>query len=62
VRIDTVSRLKPLTPPLKVYSFTPAVIEVGLRLARDELSVGIGLNSGAVVAGNVGGAGRLESW
>ena len=26
----------------------------------DRLSVGIGLNSGAVVAGNVGGAGRLE--
>ncbi|MFN2588816.1 MAG: adenylate/guanylate cyclase domain-containing protein [Actinomycetota bacterium] len=26
----------------------------------DELSVGIGLNSGTVVAGNVGGAGRLE--
>ncbi|MGZ5359050.1 MAG: adenylate/guanylate cyclase domain-containing protein [Solirubrobacterales bacterium] len=26
----------------------------------DELRVGIGLNSGAVVAGNVGGAGRLE--
>jgi adenylate cyclase len=25
-----------------------------------ELSVGIGLNSGTVVAGNVGGAGRLE--
>jgi adenylate cyclase len=27
---------------------------------RDELSIGIGLNSGRVVAGNVGGAGRLE--
>jgi adenylate cyclase len=26
----------------------------------DELSVGVGLNSGPVVAGNVGGAGRLE--
>ena len=26
----------------------------------DELGVGIGLNSGTVVAGNVGGAGRLE--
>jgi adenylate cyclase len=27
---------------------------------RGELSIGIGLNSGSVVAGNVGGAGRLE--
>jgi adenylate cyclase len=27
---------------------------------EDELSVGVGLNSGPVVAGNVGGAGRLE--
>jgi adenylate cyclase len=27
---------------------------------REELSVGIGLNSGSVVAGNVGGGGRLE--
>jgi adenylate cyclase len=27
---------------------------------KDELSVGVGLNSGLVVAGNVGGAGRLE--
>src|SRR5205085_9224377 len=26
----------------------------------DDLGVGIGLNSGTVVAGNVGGAGRLE--
>jgi class 3 adenylate cyclase len=26
----------------------------------DELEIGIGLNSGTVVAGNVGGAGRLE--
>jgi len=26
----------------------------------DQLSIGVGLNSGAVVAGNVGGAGRLE--
>ena len=26
----------------------------------DELSIGVGLNSGVVVAGNVGGAGRLE--
>jgi adenylate cyclase len=28
--------------------------------ARHELQIGIGLNSGSVVAGNVGGAGRLE--
>ena len=27
---------------------------------RGELSIGVGLNSGSVVAGNVGGAGRLE--
>jgi adenylate cyclase len=27
---------------------------------RGELAVGVGLNSGPVVAGNVGGAGRLE--
>jgi adenylate cyclase len=31
-----------------------------LREFEDELSIGIGLNSGLVVAGNVGGAGRLE--
>jgi adenylate cyclase len=27
---------------------------------EDRLSIGVGLNSGLVVAGNVGGAGRLE--
>src|SRR4029079_12477808 len=26
----------------------------------DQLSIGVGLNSGSVVAGNVGGAGRFE--
>jgi adenylate cyclase len=30
------------------------------RAVRDELPIGIGLNSGTVIAGNVGGAGRLE--
>jgi adenylate cyclase len=30
------------------------------RAANYELPIGIGLNSGAVIAGNVGGAGRLE--
>jgi adenylate cyclase len=30
------------------------------RAATDELPIGIGLNSGMVIAGNVGGAGRLE--
>ncbi len=40
-----------------------AALEIVAVLARegvDELPVGIGLNSGPVVAGNVGGAGRLE--
>jgi adenylate cyclase len=36
-------------------------IEAGIREEfAGELSIGIGLNSGLVVAGNVGGAGRLE--
>jgi adenylate cyclase len=35
-------------------------IEGELRSHGDGLEVGIGLNSGSVVAGNVGGAGRLE--
>jgi adenylate cyclase len=35
-------------------------IERKLRSGDSELAVGIGLNSGSVVAGNVGGAGRLE--
>jgi adenylate cyclase len=35
-------------------------IDRKLRSGDSELAVGIGLNSGPVVAGNVGGAGRLE--
>jgi adenylate cyclase len=30
------------------------------RAVQDELPIGIGLNSGSVIAGNLGGAGRLE--
>jgi adenylate cyclase len=30
------------------------------RAVQDELPIGIGLNSGSVIAGNVGGSGRLE--
>lgn len=40
-----------------------AALEIAAAVAeefKDELSVGVGLNSGPVVAGNVGGAGRLE--
>jgi adenylate cyclase len=38
-----------------------AACEIAGRLeSRHGLSIGIGLNSGTVVAGNVGGAGRLE--
>ncbi len=40
-----------------------AAIEIAKKLRKDdsqELEVGIGLNSGTVVAGNVGGGGRLE--
>ena len=40
-----------------------AALEIERAVAEefgDELSIGIGLNSGSVVAGNVGGAGRLE--
>ncbi len=35
-------------------------IERAVRSSESELDVGIGVNSGTVVAGNVGGAGRLE--
>lgn len=35
-------------------------IEHKLQAEEDTLEVGIGLNSGTVVAGNIGGAGRLE--
>jgi adenylate cyclase len=39
-----------------------AACEIAGRVADDfdELRIGVGLNSGSVVAGNVGGAGRLE--
>jgi class 3 adenylate cyclase len=40
-----------------------AALEIVARVKRDldgELDIGIGVNSGSVVAGNVGGAGRLE--
>jgi adenylate cyclase len=40
-----------------------AAIEISSAVANefgDELSMGIGLNSGTVIAGNVGGGGRLE--
>jgi adenylate cyclase len=40
-----------------------AALEVAAAAGRelgDELEIGVGLNSGTVVAGNVGGAGRLE--
>jgi adenylate cyclase len=39
-----------------------AALEIAQAVGElgDELSVGVGLNSGPVVAGNVGGAGRLE--
>jgi adenylate cyclase len=42
---------------------TKAAIEIQEHVRRDlgdELEIGIGVNSGSVVAGNVGGAGRLE--
>jgi adenylate cyclase len=40
-----------------------AALEIAAAVEEEfgsELSVGVGLNSGSVVAGNVGGAGRLE--
>lgn len=37
-----------------------AIADTVDRSFKDQLSLGIGLNSGRVVAGNVGGAGRLE--
>ena len=37
-----------------------SIADAVAREFGDELSIGVGLNSGRVVAGNVGGAGRLE--
>jgi adenylate cyclase len=37
-----------------------AALEIAQPAEKDDLVVGIGLNSGPVVAGNIGGAGRLE--
>jgi adenylate cyclase len=36
------------------------IVEGVRRDLDEELEIGVGLNSGSVVAGNVGGAGRLE--
>src|SRR5205085_3643465 len=53
--------------PRRRADHADAALTAALRIAaavedefRGELSVGIGLNSGPVVAGNIGGAGRLE--
>jgi adenylate cyclase len=37
-----------------------AALEIARAVNDSELKIGIGLNSGPVVAGNIGGAGRLE--
>jgi adenylate cyclase len=37
-----------------------AALQIAEKVADQKLGIGIGLNSGTVVAGNVGGAGRLE--
>jgi adenylate cyclase len=37
-----------------------AALEIARAVGDSELKIGIGLNSGPVVAGNIGGAGRLE--
>jgi len=37
-----------------------AALEIARAVEPEELKIGIGLNSGPVVAGNIGGAGRLE--
>ena len=37
-----------------------AAVEIARAVEGDPLAVGIGLNSGTVIAGNVGGGGRLE--
>jgi adenylate cyclase len=53
--------------PRRQVDHADQALAAGLEIAAavdeefgEELSVGIGLNSGTVVAGNVGGAGRLE--
>jgi adenylate cyclase len=53
--------------PRRQADHADQALAAGLEIAAavsdefgDELSVGVGLNSGQVVAGNVGGAGRLE--
>ncbi len=53
--------------PTKLDDHADRAVEAAVETARavreefgDDLEVGVGLNSGPVVAGNVGGAGRLE--
>jgi adenylate cyclase len=53
--------------PTKLEDHADRAVEAAIEIARSvekefghELQIGIGLNSGPVVAGNVGGAGRLE--
>lgn len=53
--------------PTRFEDHADRAVQAAIETARavqeefgDELRVGIGLNSGSVVAGNVGGAGRLE--
>jgi adenylate cyclase len=53
--------------PRRLYDHADQALSAALEIARGvedefagELEIGIGLNSGTVVAGNVGGAGRLE--
>jgi adenylate cyclase len=53
--------------PTKLEDHADRAVEAAIAIARaverefgETLRIGIGLNSGPVVAGNVGGAGRLE--
>ena len=50
--------------PRRIPDHATQAVEAALEIAQQTnagvLSIGIGLNSGPVVAGNVGGAGRLE--
>jgi adenylate cyclase len=53
--------------PTRHEDHADRALDAGIEIARavkeefgEDLSIGIGLNSGPVVAGNVGGAGRLE--